>query len=170
MNPSQILIEGESRGAGRRFCHCQGNPKRGVRSQIGFVVRSVRIHENPVNFNLTERVFPKQGVPQLGIHIFYRLLHAQAKVAGFPISQFHRLKLSGGSAGRNSRPSRAPARKRHLRLHRGISSGVQNLPCAHIRNFQITIHIHPFPGLTFCGLQKRFGFRKTFPAVRPPAD
>ena len=170
MNASQILIKRKAHSTGRRFCHRQGSPERGVCPQIGFVVRSVRIHENPVNFNLTERVFSKQGVPQLGIHIFYRLLHAQAKIAGFPISQFHRLKLSGGSAGRDSRPSSDLARKRHFCLHRRIPSGIQNLPCSHIRNFQITIHIHPFPGLTFCGLQKRFGFRKTFPAVRPPAD
>ena len=120
------------------------NTERCICPQITFVVRSVLLDQNPVDQSLIQRIYTKQRLSDLGIYIIDRLGRSESEISCFPITQFYGFKSSGTRAAWYGCPSRyalpALGLYRHFRLHRRISTGIQNFSCMHFYNTQHFFH------------------------------
>ncbi len=92
---SHIAVQGQGQGAGRRPGTGQGDGESGVGPQIFLVLRAVQLYQLPVNSHLVQGILPLQGRGNLVVYILHRVLHSQAKIPGFPVSELHRLKPAG---------------------------------------------------------------------------
>ncbi len=127
--------------AGRRLCAGQGYRQDGVSPQIGFIVRAVCLNHQTVNLDLLQSIAAAEQRGQLFVDVFHRMAHAQPKIPGLRVPQFHRLKAAGAGAGRHCRQSRMNMSVRlipdgNFRLHGGISPGIQNFPTMYLDNLQ----------------------------------
>ena len=125
---------------GRRPGGRQGHPQNGICPQTALVVRPVRLPQQAVNLSLISGVLKQHRLRQDCTHVLRSLPNPFSPISLLLIPQLHRLKFSCGRPGGDTGAAHRPIFQDHLRLHRGISPGIQNLPALYRRNIKPAVH------------------------------
>ena len=106
---------GGSVGAGH------GTAENGVGSESALVLSSIKLDHHFVYVDLVCRIKADKFRSDNIIDIFYSLSYAlSAEIIGIAVPELQRLKLSGGSSGRNDTPSYGSAFKSNIDLNSGV--------------------------------------------------
>ena len=147
---AEIAVERHIQRCRRCLCTRHRDRQRRICAEIFLALRAVQLHELPVDCDLIQCITAVQRRGNLLIDILHRVLHPESEISRLTVPQLHRLEASRAGSRRHSRKPRVKSSVirifyRDLRLHCGISSGIQNFSRVYFCNFKICRHkIPPF--------------------------
>lgn len=127
VRPAEVAEQLEAGGFGGGAGHRERHTEQSVGAEAGLVRGAVQIEQHLVDGALLHRVQPDDGRGDLVEHTLDGLLHTLAQVAVAAVTQFHRLVLTGGRAGRHGRPGQRAVVEGDLDLDGGVSARIQDL-------------------------------------------
>ncbi len=120
-----------------RYTGCPGSSngdrQNGVGTKVGFILCAICLEHGGIDSIGIRGINSIDSAADFLIHMIYGLCDALAKIAGLvPVSQFQRLKFSGGCAGRCSSLCNGSVGQCDLCLNGGVAAGVEDLSSLYI--------------------------------------
>ncbi len=121
ISPTEIAVEGQSRGFRSRFCVRQAHPQYGICAQAGLVLGAVQLQQRIVERLLIERVHSNDCRLDRRVDVLDGAANALSAIARLlSIAQFERLMNTGRGPRWDDRAPHGRVGEQNLNLHRRI--------------------------------------------------
>ena len=138
VDTAEEAVQGHVQRSGSSAACSDGNGQNGVCTQIGLVLRAVRLEHGGIDGVDVGSVQAHHGVSNDGVDVLDSLGHALAQIAALvAVAQLERLELAGGSAGGSTAACDRAVCQRDLSFNGGVAAGIQDLTADNRFNFQI---------------------------------